>query len=113
MASNRPKHGDAIIEVKESAFGKKLVASFQFQRFLDELGSDADGSDDESSQIIASLALKNGALSAKVSNQALLVDDLVQLLSDLTLKNAGLEAKVANQQLFINDLEQVSYVNKG
>lgn len=42
-ASNKPRHGDGIIEVKKDALGgKKFVASWQFQRFLDSLGSEQD-----------------------------------------------------------------------
>ena len=87
MASNIPKHGDAIIEVKTDGFGgKKLVASFQFQRFLDELGVVSNNSDSETSE---------------------------QLISALNLKNALLLAKIDNQEQHILDLEQLLYVHKG
>jgi len=40
MASNNPKHGDNIIDAKKDTFGKlKYVATFQFQKFLDSLGT--------------------------------------------------------------------------
>ena len=39
MAANNPRHGEAIIKVVTDATGgKKLIASDQFQAFLDQLG---------------------------------------------------------------------------
>jgi len=42
MAANNPKHGDAIIRQSPDPLGgTKLIATQQFQRFLDELGDAA------------------------------------------------------------------------
>jgi hypothetical protein len=37
MVKNKPKNGDNIIDLANSGLSEKRIASFQFQRFLDEV----------------------------------------------------------------------------
>lgn len=108
-SSNLPRHGDAIIEQKEGALGRRsLVARPQFQQFLDELGTLLDNPDIDLSDItqiissanygsrIASLGSKVNKL--KDSEQVTFINDA--LISRLRADNATLRRTIA-----INDQE--------
>lgn len=103
---NLPRHGDNIIEEISSPLGgKKFVASFQFQRFLDEIGSLSDASDEvQSIASLLSVASKNKAF---ISTLSLEMQDFLQELASLKAESAKLSALIKQQSGAFNDLEQL------
>jgi hypothetical protein len=70
MAANNPRHGDPIIEAAADLLGsKKLIASHQFQEFLDDLGDMVtnDNSADQD-QLIASISADIAKLRSVISS---------------------------------------------
>jgi hypothetical protein len=81
---NLPKHGDNIVDRRKDALGReKLVASFQFQQFLDDLSSAESGSSSQTiNQSVVSSAL---ARIAKLETFSPLTSDETGFSVDSTL----------------------------
>lgn len=108
--ANNPRHGDAIIKtVTDPIGGTKLIASNQFQAFLDTLGANIDSGDNESTvdieQNIESLSLSASRLRGLVNRQEAVIEQQVAQIAILTIA-------VNDQGLEIDDLEQLIHVNK-
>lgn len=79
MAANNPKHGDAIVRVAPDALGgTKLVATRQFQQFLDQLGVAVDNENDNDINILFNLTSEIGRLKAVIQKQSKELDCLRQ-----------------------------------
>jgi chromosome segregation ATPase len=106
MASNNPRHGDAIIKPVKDAFGNtKLVADGQFQRFLDEL-SDLVLEDTDSTDADQIIEATNAAFQAKLNSLVGIVNRLgdgVQEIQILQGEISRLQALVREQKQVIND----------
>jgi hypothetical protein len=110
MASNIPKHGDKIIERREDQLGGvKFVASFQFQRFLDEIGSLVQQSDDSADQDIVSISVQIGRNSANINANRDQIEELFDHVASADTENAKLRALINNHIQSFSDLEQVVY----
>lgn len=115
-SSNLTKHGDEIIKrVKAPLGGEKLVASFQFQRFLDELGEIVLLSDDDNSQGVASLLTvvsKNRSLISGLSRELKVflqeLQDSSQEVQSLRAENSKLSALIQEQSEDFKNLEQLA-----
>ena len=88
--SNLPKHGDNIIDRRKDATGReKLVASFQFQQFLDDLGAAESGSTQIINKSLISSALARIAeletVSPLTSDETGFSVDSTLLTVDMTL----------------------------
>jgi hypothetical protein len=112
MASNIPKHGEPIIEKKAGQLcGDKFIASFQFQRFLDELGALFDVQSDGESQEVFSLSVQLGANSAKIAATISQMEEVTQYMASIEAENTQLKALMKAQVDAFTDLEQVVYGN--
>ena len=70
MAANNPKHGDAIIRpAPDPLGGTKLIASRQFQQFLDQLGQTVDNESDDDVNVLLNLNSQIGRLKAVIDRQ--------------------------------------------
>lgn len=115
-SSNLTKHGDDIIKrVPAPLGGEKLVASFQFQRFLDELGEIVLLSDDDSAQSIGGLlssVSKNRAavsgLGRELQEFLLEFQDSLQEVAALKAENSKLSALIQQQSEDFKNLEQLA-----
>lgn len=113
MAANNPRHGDAIIEPRRDALGNtKLVATIQFQRYLDELATLA-LEDIESTDADQIIAATNAAFRAKLNALSTALLQLPNAIQDIQ-SNQGLvrrlQAQIREQQKQISDLEQLIHV---
>jgi len=110
MAANNPTHGESIIKIVESTIGgKKLIATDQFQAFLDELGTLFNSVSDDESQDLFTLSVQLGASKARITGNSRDIQDLFNLSASLNVENSRLRAKLDSQIDKFNDLEQVVY----
>lgn len=118
-SSSVPKHGDKIIVENPSALGEpKMVATPQFQRFLDEIGSllDATGFDFRDAEQL--FAVNDGRISAlKTSFQNInkkfleITSENTQLIAKQETEIQTLRANSRRMESMINDIEQLAHVN--
>lgn len=109
--SNRPKHGDPIIELAKGVLGtEKYQASFQFQRYLDELSTIFDlvtsGQDNQeahtNSSEINQLRSQNRLLASLVNDSAALAGSLEGIIGKLQSDSRILKHKVDDLEQLIN-----------
>ena len=114
-SSNVPKHGDNIIVENPGALGgSKRVATPQFQRFLDELGSLLDATVFDFSDAEQLFAVFDGeiqALQGQNKRLMVMVKDNVQLISMQETEIQTLQANSRRMTLRTNDIEQLIHVN--
>ena len=113
MAANNPKHGDAIIRAAPDALGgTKLIATRQFQQFLDQLGTAVDSSSDSDIQSIASLNVQLGHEKARTSVNTKSISDLFQQSASLTAQFGWQKGRVSTHIKALADLfQQLATVN--
>lgn len=108
--SNQPRHGEPIIKVVSSAIGdKKLVASFQFQRFLDELGELLVLTNTDEGQLIFSLVTRINGQDSALAVTASELSDLINWVSALDTENKQLRSVIENHVNSFEELEQSFY----
>lgn len=98
MSANNPKHGDKIIERQENAVGgEKLVASKQFQRFLDELAALANLDTDDLQQLLEGIS---AAFQSKLSTLQASISTLFDIGQDVHVNNSEIrQLKADNVRL--------------
>ena len=112
MAVNNPRHGDAIIEQRLDALGnKKLVASIQFQRYLDELATLAleadEGTDStDTDQIIAATNASFRAKLTVLSTVLLQLPNAIQEIQSNEALTRRLQAQSRDQEKQLSNTVQ-------
>ena len=108
-----PKHGDSIIEQASSQLGgDKFIASFQFQKFLDDLGTlfdEQSGSNND--QDLFSLSVRLGASSAKIEILGSDLEEVIEYITSVDADNKRLQAMIKSHIDSLADLEQVVYTS--
>lgn len=116
MAANNPSHGDAIIKAVEDQFGsKKLIATDQFQAFLDELGTLFNNLTSATSEDALQLLTQNNTdtLSAINVLQAKIkpISDSLQLIEDIMGQIGQIQAESSRMNKRLLELEQLAHVD--
>lgn len=116
MVANNPSHGDPIVKAVEDQFGsKKLVATDQFQAFLDELGILFDTLTSTTSGDALQILMQNDAdtLSSINNLQAKIkpLSDSFQLIEDIAAQIGQIKAESSRMNKTILELEQLAHVN--
>jgi len=79
MAANNPRHGDEIVrQSPDSLGGTKLIATRQFQQFLDQLGDTVNNEGSDSENVLLNLTSQIGRLKAVIQKQDKELDCLRQ-----------------------------------
>lgn len=82
MAEQTPKRGEQIIEIqKDSVGGNKLIASIQFQKFLESLGVETLA--DNALQAIGSLSARVGMLFGRINRLHDAIEDIEQIIASI------------------------------
>ena len=85
MTANNPTHGEAIIKVVESTIaGKKLIATDQFQAFLDDLAKLLNTASSEETQELFTLSVEMGASRANIRVNSKQIAELFSLSASLS-----------------------------
>jgi len=106
MPNQTPRRGDPIIEIQTDQLGgKKLVASVQFQRFIESLGDTNVA--DTLSQVVYSLGAEIGKLFGMVSGLNKRVADVEQSASITDNTRGVLNTEIDSRE----DLEQFIHGN--
>lgn len=105
VSSNLPKHGEEIIVSQQNALGgQKLVANFQFQRFLDEIGELVN--ENNSSTIVEqvdNISTQQEVNRAAIGAQRKLINDALSQLAILSAEDAKLRSLINNKDSDILD----------
>jgi len=113
MAEN-PRHGDEIIVKKKAALGgERLIASREFQAFLDDLAGESDQLTDVSDlvQLIAVISDQNQQLYSEIvrTNKIVKANSQELAIMQTELNNLRSGFSVLGKQL--NNVEQLANVN--
>lgn len=112
--ANNPRHGDEIIIKKRGRLGDdRLIASRQFQEFLDDLANDSSEITDVSDlvQIIATISDQNQQLFSELIQTNKIVSANSQQLAILQSEVHNLQSNVILLSRTINNVEQLANVN--
>lgn len=112
--ANNPRHGDEIIVNKKGSLGgEKLIASHQFQEFLDDLAADSDQVTDISDlvQLIAIVSDQNQQLYSEIARVNKIIESNSQELAIMQseLNNLRSGFTVLGKQL--DNVEQIANVD--
>lgn len=112
--ANNPRHGDEIIIEKPGNLGgKRLIASRQFQEFLDDLASDSSQITDVSDlvQIIATLSDQNQQLQSEIIRTNKMVNANSQRVAIMQSQIDGQQSKLIALSKKLNNVEQIANVD--
>jgi cell division septum initiation protein DivIVA len=112
--SNQPRHGDEIIVPKKSALGgDKLIASRQFQEFLDDLATESAEFTDVSDivQIASTLSDKNQELQAELTRTNKVLASNSQQIAIMQSAIDNLTSAFNSMGKQLNNVEQTANVN--
>ena len=113
MAEN-PRHGDEIIVKKKGSLGgERLIASREFQAFLDDLAGESDQLVDVTDlvQLIAIASDQNQQLHSEIVRTNKIINSNIQLIATMQSEIQGLQSNLVTLSKKLNNVEQLANVD--